>query len=271
LVRKTSKGFRWTGDVRVIEKDLDVPLRWKKPKRIFVNSMSDLFHESLTDFRSAVIRDVFRTMALAHWHTFQILTKRAAGMYHWFKEEQRESGGLTMGDGTLIAFPLPNVWLGVSCENQATANERIPWLLKTPAAVRFISAEPLLEHLDLRKFLHAPQWGIDGMHSNTFCKVCFVNEGLHPKLDLCITGGESGPKARPCNVAWLLGIIDQCQAMDTACFVKQMGSYSVRIDSQDAIEGPVQKRMHWQDRKGADPNEWPAQWRIQQFPEAPHA
>jgi protein gp37 len=125
-------------DLRLVPEKLDEPLRWKKPRRIFVNSMSDLFQEGVPD---DLHRDVFAVMALAPQHTFQVLTKRADRMRDYCRSAIRVRPA---GDRASVAWPLPNVWLGVSVENQHFADERIPLLLQTPAAVRFISAEPLL-------------------------------------------------------------------------------------------------------------------------------
>lgn len=150
---------KWTGEVRVVETHIEDPLRWKKPRKIFVNSMSDLFHDGLRD---EDIAEVFGVMALANQHIFQVLTKRPKRMskllndvMFWARVEgvaQRREHERTGEDPSLslaVHGPLPNVWLGVSVENQASADERIPWLLGTPAAVRFLSCEPLLGPVDL--------------------------------------------------------------------------------------------------------------------------
>lgn len=276
LVRKTRQGYTWTGDVRLIEKDMEAPLRWKTPARIFVNSMSDLFHENVEEWWQDRI---FAVMALAHWHTFQILTKRPELMRAYFESKYLEDRISTFATEIISRYvnpharlstdlratyddelwPLPNVWLGVSCENQATANERIPWLLKTPAAVRFVSYEPVLEPVDLAKYTHFPLWGGDGQHSNTYCKICFKNYGPHPRIDWLIVGGESGPKARYCEIDWLRSIVKQCAAADVACWVKQLGALPC-IDGAELI-------LH--DRKGANPAEWPEDLRVQHFPDDP--
>jgi protein gp37 len=156
--------------VQCHEDRLDQPLRWKKPRKVFVNSMSDLFHEDVPD---AFIDRVFAVMALAPQHTFQILTKRAERMRDYVRSRTAHDG-TSLGDVAVIArvnglrgarrrqpqwvsanelmpWPLPHVWLGVSVENQHFADERIPLLLQTPAAVRFISAEPLLGPINLRR------------------------------------------------------------------------------------------------------------------------
>lgn len=164
----------WTGKVALApEHILTAPLRWRRPRMVFVNSMSDLFHESIPD---AWIDRVFAVMALAPQHTFQILTKRSARMRDYFTGRRTEFGRAARAlmelphskteaehEGAADALdlsdladgrPLPNVWLGVSAEDQPRADERIPDLLATPAAVRFVSAEPLLSALDLSKWLH---------------------------------------------------------------------------------------------------------------------
>ena len=158
LVKSTSHGPRWTGKVQLVESMLDLPLRWRKPRRIFVNSMSDLFHENLSD--EAIFR-VFMVMQAAKRHTFQVLTKRPERMRDFARKWK--SGDLpmpTFGDGDNPrpdqqewTWPLPNVWLGVSVEDQATADARIPVLLNTPAAVRFVSYEPALGAVDFSPYL----------------------------------------------------------------------------------------------------------------------
>jgi protein gp37 len=174
LARMSSRGPRWTGAVRTVPERLVDPLRWRRPRRVFVNSMSDLFHEALSD---AQIDEVFAVMALASSHQFQVLTKRPARMRAYLsaldvaervaraamliRPRRREDDdrvldeistnvlwGARLGGGFeargFHRWPLPQVWVGVSVENQATADERIPLLLETPAAVRFLSVEPLL-------------------------------------------------------------------------------------------------------------------------------
>ena len=170
LAKMTPSGPRWTGEVRLVSEHLADPLRWKRPRRVFVNSMSDLFHEKLPD---EVIAAVFGIMSAASEHTFQVLTKRAARMVEWFKwaaseaarrahidaahfctklaaEELRESGETKIRGIQAGRWPLPNVWIGVSVEDQATADERIPLLLQCPAAVRWVSYEPALGPVDFR-------------------------------------------------------------------------------------------------------------------------
>jgi protein gp37 len=263
-------------DVMTHEDRLDQPLRWKKPRRVFVNSMSDLFHEDVPD---AFIDKVFAVMALARQHTFQILTKRAERMKAYMSK--RPPG--VMFSGTkwhwttfvpfnhpdLTCWPLPNVWLGVSVENQHFADERIPLLLQTPAAVRFISAEPLLGPVDLSR-----------------PRDVGPND---PVLDWVIVGGESGTDARPFDLAWARSIVQQCQAAGVACFVKQFGadprdrndvgfegdtprSWPMDTETIDECARPFQGdevRVRLRDRKGGDPSEWPEDLRVRDFPGVP--
>ena len=432
LVERHGNGqLDWTGEVRLLEDRLTLPLRWKKPRRIFVNSMSDLFHESVPN---AWIDEIFAVMALCPQHTFQILTKRAERMQSYFAINHaflfdRIDEASTVYDAchaNLDAagrWPLPNVWLGVSVENQATADERIPWLLRTPAAVRFVSYEPALAAVDFSSFFvynpiyenqaqrgvclsgpdkrgpgdrsgwdnmagpqtrlgplatedseslmqegesrarlrgvlpgtdygrqgtdlrpgpparvetflrtnprgsdrepqrrgkkeeHPEQSSISNTHrTNTSCSAhpeerqdrpawgekcdgeahtprgdgdswtpCPGGEtGKHSsrlsrelqddlkdmpwrpldKGDLIIVGGESGPKARPCNIAWLRSVAQQCQAVGVACWVKQVGANAYEVSEFDRAY-PL-KTKH---KAGADPAEWPSDLQVQQMPE----
>lgn len=186
-------------DVRCHPERLDQPLRWRKPRRVFVNSMSDLFHEDVPD---GFVCKVFDTMMMAERHTFQILTKRPERMQRFVEFYVR----------AMECPPLPNVHLYVSCENQETADQRIPILLQTPASVRGVSAEPLLGPIDMRPPLLGPLTGTGPMNTAVI--------GL-PPLDHVIVGGESGPKARQMDLDWLRSIVDQCRAAGVPVFVKQ--------------------------------------------------
>lgn len=265
---------RWNGTIRVVEEHLTDPLRWKRPRRVFVNSMSDLFHENVSD---QTIDRIFAVMAFSPQHTFQVLTKRPERMLaymnglsrhpkdHCWADALRSFRVFGHGD-TLrsVSLPLPNVWLGVSVEDQATADARIPLLLQTPAAVRFISAEPLLGPIDLLKQNEVP-----------------LSMLPTARLDWVIVGGESGPGARACERHWLALIVQQCKRADVACFVKQLGAKYT--DAQNGIGGAAFKtdpvvqadikgRMYGplaylRDRKGGDITEWPEELRVRQFPE----
>lgn len=291
LVRLGEHGPRWTGQARLVPHVLDQPRRWQRPRRIFVNSMSDLFHEGLSDSDIAV---VFASMAAAPQHTFQVLTKRAGRMRAWFERIDEHRGGLVWShllhqvrelapqrpalersltaaldaqDGALV-WPLPNVWLGVSVEDQQRADERIPHLLATPAAVRFLSCEPLLERVWLdRKWLGAgsdcPECG-EGVFvdEDGCCATCGADAAFFG-VDWVIVGGESGPGARPFNTAWAQSLVWQCRDAGVACFVKQLGA-----DPYFDVGGISRSKVQLTDKKGGDIAEWPEGLRVRQFPVA---
>jgi protein gp37 len=206
----------WTGKVALApEATLLQPLRRKKPTMWFVNSMGDLFHE---DVPRAWIDEVFVVMADSPQHTFQVLTKRAARMREYVgglvkrRQELDCHSGLDWCD-----WPLPNVWLGVSAERQTEADQRIPDLLATPAAVRFVSAEPLLgpiEFSDVSKRRDA---------------VSRLGKGALDGLHWVIVGGESGPGARPMHPDWARSIRDQCAAASVPFFFKQWGEWAPSV------------------------------------------
>lgn len=244
-------------DVRCHVERLEEPLHWKKPRRVFVNSMSDLFHE---DVPSGFIRRVFWTMRECRdrnlGHTFQILTKRPERMLGFCREV---SDRADLGDWTYTergGAPLENVWLGVSVENQKYADERIPLLLQTPAAVRFLSVEPQLEAISFR-WAKWDNWQFHPRRVTTLGKGA-VNEldGLR-MLDWVICGGESGPGARPFDVEWAETLLGQCKAAAVPFFMKQLGAYARDYGSP----------MNLRDRKGGDPEEWPEHLRVREFPE----
>lgn len=214
----------WTGKVAIAHAHLADPLRWKRPRRIFVNSMSDLFHDNVSD---ETIAGIFGIMAAAPHHTFQVLTKRPKRMLEWFRwvtpnefdvlhchaDDVLSSAGIDIPDRWRLLryyasdehawrWPLPNVWMGVTVENQAAAIERIPFLRVTPAAVRFLSCEPMLERLNLAGMLEGVHW--------------------------VIAGGESGPKARPMRYEWARTLREQCEVAGVPYFFKQWGEHNHR-------------------------------------------
>lgn len=228
LVHGRTKG--WNGKVRLVTEALAWPLKKRSPRRVFVNSMSDLFHEAVPD---DFIAAVFGIMAAAPQHTFQILTKRPARMRAWFARAGADPGAWLheavkgqMGYDNprrpavnLRQWPLPNVWLGISVENQATADERIPLLLQTPAAVRWVSAEPLLGATNLRWFLRRNLW-IDGV------PVAGADYGHGTRLDWVVAGGESGRGARPMHPDWARSLRDQCKTAGVPFLFKQWGNFA---------------------------------------------
>lgn len=181
-------GQGWTGRTVFVPERLSQPLRWRKPRMIFVCSMGDLFHESVPFEHVAAVWGV---MAACPEHTFQVLTKRPERMAEFLA---RRVGG---------KWPLPNVWLGTTTEDQRRADERIPHLLRCPAAVYFVSGEPLLSSLTLPADFLA----------------------LGPQAWV-IVGGESGPDARPMNPAWARGLRDQCRNAGVPYFFKQWGEWA---------------------------------------------
>lgn len=297
FVRRTPNGPRWTGVVSVVEDHLRDPLKWKKPARIFVNSMSDLFHESVS---GEDLDRIFAVMACAPQHTFQVLTKRPHRMRDYLQSRSKsasfwKSAALTLGRSlefeglSLVRFPLPNVWLGVSVENQETADLRIPVLLGTPAAVRFVSAEPLLGPVNLAELkpdgdLPEDGWSdtlvreIDSLRGWQYELENMRKRSKRKALDWVIVGGESGPRARPFRIEWAREIVRQCSAAGTAVFVKQLGARplwngcGLVADNPPCRTVPVVHEggealaLLLSNAKGGDPQEWPADLRRREFP-----
>ncbi|MET7713736.1 phage Gp37/Gp68 family protein [Streptomyces sp. NPDC005407] len=216
-------------DVQVRANKVNDPLTWRKPTRIFVNSMSDLFHNEIDQ---AWISDIFGVMAAARRHTFQLLTKRHARMRTLLNDPAFVTNVRLRALGKGLPadqwqWPLPNLWLGVSVENQQWANIRIPALLDTPAAVRFLSCEPLLGPVDLKQAVRT--MGSERGHGLTASYVhadgcCRKFHGI----DWVITGAESGRKARPAHPNWFRSLRDQCAAGNVAYFHKQNGEWADR-------------------------------------------
>lgn len=249
LTKPSNAGPVWNGQVRFNEAELLKPLSWKRPRLIFVCAHGDLFHEAVPD---EWIDRVFAVAALCPQHTFQVLTKRADRMREYVgalysdffgrlqetwnatqcrvieevlsrHRERVLADGMQCSGGTRWRFPLPNVWLGVSAEDQARADERIPLLLDTPAAVRFLSAEPLLGLLNIKRYLCG-------------CRYCVPESkgigraGFPASVDQVIVGGESGPGARPMHPDWVRSLRDQCAPAGTAFFFKQWGEHAAVYD-----------------------------------------
>lgn len=285
LIKLVGGKPRWSGETKFAVEHLADPLRWKKPRRIFVDSMSDLFYEGFTNEQIAA---VFGVMAACPQHTFQVLTKRARRMREWFEwlynccsnEDGYRPGDVLhhfgrnatksmpldgkwrdpLGDGRVRTgpWPLPNVWLGVSVEDQERADERIPELLQTQAAVRFLSCEPLLGPVTIRRWLRP-------MHRRMgdFGVEVVAIDGI----DWVIVGCESGPGARECKVEWLRSLRDQCAAAGVPYFLKQ-ATYAV--DHPDATIGAVTYGDGSSDKQGGGVVELPYLDGVQHaaFPEA---
>lgn len=201
-------------DVTLRPERLGEPLSWRKPSTVFVCSMADLFHKDVPD---EWIDEIWATMLLTPEHTYQVLTKRADRMREF-----------------LTAMPIdpvpPNIWIGVTAEDQQRANERIPYLLQTPAAVRFVSVEPMIGPVDLRP-------AHDAAYDTGVCPVV--------KVGWIIIGAETGPGRRPCRLEWVRNLVQQCQAAGVAVFVKKL-----------EIDGKVTGNV-------AD---WPADLRVREYP-----
>ena len=178
-------------DLRLWPERIKLPLKWSEPRQIFVNSMSDLFHEKVPD---QFIEQVFETMINANWHVFQVLTKRSERMMSWVKSRFR-----FVNESSRKPFLPQNIWLGVSVENQ-TFTKRILHLQATPARVRFLSIEPLIGETKLTGQL------LKGIH-------------------WVIVGGESGPGARPMKVEWVKAIQRDCERHEVPFFFKQWGAF----------------------------------------------
>lgn len=209
LANMTKVGPQWTGKIRLVPEKLEQPLHWRKPRMVFVNSMADLFHE---DVPEDFIDQVFAVMALTPRHTYQVLTKRPERMRDYMRGRDWSDAANEVHDRLIrrldsplflqgeVVPPLLNIWLGVSSEDQATADERTPLLLETPAAVRWVSAEPLLGPIDF--------WGIP-------------TDWPESSLRWVVVGGESGPGYRPMKIEWLESIVDECKQTNVPVFVKQ--------------------------------------------------
>jgi protein gp37 len=285
LTRMGAHGPTWTGKVRLVPEALDWPLRYRghprakaegRPTRIFVNSMSDLFHESLADEE---ILSVFAVMALARQHTFQVLTKRPERMARLLGSKDTATAFAMAFAGLAVTEPgvevdvrhiddgldgirFPNVWLGVSVEDQATADERIPLLLQTPAAVRFVSYEPALGPVDFSIFMQANRT-VAGLNRLAFGGMPVIS--TRAGLDWLIVGGESGPGARPCDVEWIRSAVRQCREAGVPVFVKQLGARPYhRVGDDPGLDGMY--RLVLRDRKGSDSTEWPEDLRVREFP-----
>ncbi|MCF6126027.1 phage Gp37/Gp68 family protein [Mesorhizobium sp. M7A.F.Ca.CA.001.07.2.1] len=246
--RKVNGNTIWTGKLAMAPNHIVLePLAWRAPRRIFVNSMGDLFHENVPD---DWIDKVFAVMALAPHHTFQVLTKRARRMRSYIRSLPNRDDivgkaaahlwGGTDPDGVFdaamhaVRMPLPNVWLGVSAERQQEADERIPDLLATPAAIRFVSAEPLLGPIDFTRMRPPVDKQVYGFPNLDALRGSWFVDGHRPdeempdtgvRLHWIIVGGESGHKSRAMHPAWARSIREQCAAAGVPFFFKQWGEW----------------------------------------------
>lgn len=247
----------WTGKVNFVKSALEKPLHWKTPRKIFVCSMGDLFHESVP-FEQ--IDKVFAIMALCPRHTFQVLTKRPERMAEYFEETMRGDmaghiqwcarelargqGRKIMNEAAVTAWPLPNVWLGTTAENQEMADKRIPDLLNCPAAKRFVSVEPMLDSVDITEF-EEEDWKCDSCgefyshFQDVACNHCGYAERhaeYRNQLDHVIIGAESGPKRRYLDNEHVRDLVRQCKKAGVPVFVKQLHTQDDKMKVLKNIE-----------------------------------
>ena len=208
----------WTGKIELFYDRIDQPLHWKNPRKVFVNPRSDLFHPEVN---IGFLTHVFDTIEQCPQHIFQILTKRPEQALKMMWERDMDNGGWRyFAPGSFH----PNIWLGTTCENQETADKRIPILLRIPAAVRFISAEPLLGEINLEETSVGQAIGVcdecGKMKGDSECGCCM---GI-PSLDQVIIGAESigSHPGCECKIEWVRNIVRQCQAAGVAPYVKQI-------------------------------------------------
>lgn len=271
-------GVDWNGKVNVVMEKIREPLRWRKPRRVFVNSMSDLFHHAVPQH---VLDQAFAVMLITSLHesrgghTYQCLTKRPSRMLAYLTNP-RLRGRLALAAGRMmedgdgwhdridqyigVFGPVhPLIQLGVSVGCQAEADEFVPILQDTPAGLRWVSYEPA----------HGP---VDFMRGGWLC--CRDGDVGGPHVDWIVVGGESGPKARRFDLAWARSTIEQCRGSGTKVFVKQLGSRPISSNPDDKRHCgdtmlPSPFRMKIDDRAGADPSEWPEDLCVREWPIAP--
>ena len=240
-------GHRKDIEIFLDEKMLTAPLRWKRPRMIFVCSMTDLFAEFV---KEKWIDKMFAVMALCPQHTFQVLSKRAERMRDYLTAPFRDECWIVSDTFNKVAnprvlwrCPLPNVWLGVSAERQDEFDERQRYLRETPAAVRFFSLEPLLAPINVARAFYVDE-------------DCEYSGSKRQQISWVIIGGESGPHARPLDVDWARSILAQCREAGVSCFMKQLGS-------KPMLHGFSMPVRH---SKGGDPTEWPDDLRTREMP-----
>ncbi|MCC6596958.1 MAG: DUF5131 family protein [Rhodanobacteraceae bacterium] len=291
LTLLSPRGPVWNGQVRLVPENLGEPLTWMKPTTIFVGSMTDIFHD---DVPRQYIAAIFGVMALACHHTYQVLTKRSRRMREvvnslsleecvmaladnpWCSLSLPRSKGIAIGrqmktigrdPPNFPNWPMEHVWLGASVEDQRRADERLVELIQTQARLRMVSVEPLLEQIDLHRYL----WLTGASSAGPFTDAAGRKRGGGGKggqmvtsvpagdLHWVIVGGESGNHARPFDLAWAERIQEQCREAGVAYFFKQGGDRCLRGGHPWPLNAP----------KGGDPQEWPEHLRVQQMPEAP--
>jgi protein gp37 len=268
----------WNGHIEFVPKVLDGLLKGKKQRRVFTPSMSDPFHPAVKD---EWLDRFLAVVALTPHITYQCLTKRPERMHEYFDwcERRRIAEGKSFSfcrvdkveqvcreienypHFNIPEWPLPNLHLGVSVENQAAADERIHWLLRTPAAKRFLSVEPLLEDIDFAETSYRIVEDVmfrppsDSFREWVLTQGSWEDFSCTNWVDLCIVGGESGPGARPFHLEWARSLLAQCRDSGTAFFLKQVGS-------NPFLGG---EPLKLKDRKGGDMEEWPEDLRAREL------
>lgn len=268
----------WTGKINFVPEQLEKLFKFRKRTRVFMPSMSDPFHPAVKD---EWLDQIFAAISLNPLVTIQMLTKRPERMLEYFEQlysdrlkSQIQLKGYERDENLRKIYnrnlPLSNLHLGISVEDQKTADERIPLLLQTPAALRFLSCEPLLENIDLTKrkigrnqynYL-LNDWSPYGGGAGGATAGGLIST-LRSGIDWVIVGGESGSGARPCDINWISSIIKQCQSSQVPVFVKQLGSLPRCLPTYVSYTDKLR------DRKGRDIQEWPIELRIRDFPEVP--
>lgn len=281
LTTRTEHGLDWTGRVNLLPERLEQPLRWRKPRKIFVNSLADLFHDEVPD---EFIARVFAMMAVADWHIFQMLTKRHGRMRSLLTSESFRSlyeaacDRLTadlrwespkwadhLDSRPLAPWPLPNLWLGVSAEDQHWAAIRVHALLATPAAVRWVSAEPLLGPVDLRNLRVRPNTFIDALCGDVKTGGGEIYAACPGSVSWVVAGGESGPRARPMSPLWARSLRDQCASASVPFWFKQRGAWTWETSVYDEPEWYVcsaDGRVGSENDAIADGGTWTGVWRV---------
>lgn len=279
LVTIGAKGARWSGTTKFVQEHLADPLRWGRPRMVFVNSMSDLFHESIAFDDIAAI---FGVMGASWKHAFQVLTKRperAREFFAWLEEKSKtytrnghaeecyrharrridapesdRSPRAPLWHPALPSFPFPNVWIGVSVEDQETADQRIPVLLELPAAIRWVSYEPALGPVNF-DLLSCE----DGESYQSSFRLSDDEDGI----DWIVVGGESGREAREFHLSWARDTIRQARESSCAVFVKQLGAVAYETRN---MPGGMSRLLDLDHPKGGSIDEWPKDLRVREYP-----
>lgn len=264
------------------ERILQEPLKQKKPCTIFVGDMFDLFHAAIPN---ELINQVFNVALRCPQHTFQFLTKRVQRLHDYLTHDAHDGGFCWDADACPVPFKSPEsctwFWFGASIEDQKRADERTPLLLQTPAAVRFLSVEPMLEPVNVSRYMWPAHWHWDAKYKTPQDALAagayaerkpqaLMASGV-PMVNWVICGGESGAGARPFDQKWAEVLLAQCRDSKVPFFMKQMGTkpHNGRTYVQPPDHEPgewVEPWLNLSDRKGGDPSEWPEALRVREFP-----